>query len=186
MDYTFRFLFDIVPFTILSLLAVIDNLRVSVALGTVKDVLPYQNKIALSFGVSESLALLIGFLIGKTTATQLEPWVSFLAPLVIGGIGLLTLFPFIFKKKIRINYKWLLISLPFSLSFDNLAVGVVIGITGINILFFVIIVGITAFFTAIVGIKLGNIIHNRLNNRSELISGIIFIFVAISFLFTME
>jgi hypothetical protein len=54
-------------------LLTVDNLRVYIVLGTINTILPNKNKIALAFRLSESLPVLLGFLIGKASIKLLEP-----------------------------------------------------------------------------------------------------------------
>jgi putative Mn2+ efflux pump MntP len=183
MNIFFYFISDFLLTAIFTLVVVIDNLRVSIALGTIKDVSTYQKKIALAFGFSESFAIIYGYLIGRIFIDQLQPWISYIAPTIIGGIGIYSLLPNKIKMKSVLDYRWLLYGLPFSLSIDNMLVGTTIGIMDLDILIFVIIVGTTAFLTSIAGLRIGNTIYKHLRNKSQLFNGIIFITVAFSFLF---
>jgi hypothetical protein len=55
-------------------LLVVDNLYVYIVLETIPITLPYKKNIALAFRLSESLAVLLGLLIGKASTELLEPW----------------------------------------------------------------------------------------------------------------
>jgi putative Mn2+ efflux pump MntP len=87
---------------------------------------------------------------------------------------------------VYLDYKWLLYGLPVSLSIDNIIAGVGLGIVVVGfdtIIIFIIITGIVAYFTSIIGFRLGNAISNHINIKSEFYSGIMLLLVALSFLF---
>ena len=170
-------------FIIISFLLAVDNLRVCIVLGTINTISPYKKNIALVFGLSESLAILLGFLIGKASIKLLEPWSDYIGPLVIGCIGLFFILSYKMKCIEYLDYRWLLYGLPVSLSIDNIIAGVGLGIVvGFDIIIFIIITGIVACLTSMLGFKLGNSISNRLNIKSELFSGIMLVLIALSFL----
>jgi putative Mn2+ efflux pump MntP len=181
MNDFFHFLSDIFLSTIFTLIVIIDNIRVSIALGTINNILPYRKKIAIAFGISESLAIVCGYFIGRVFIDPLQPWINIIAPLIIGGIGVYSLLPNKIKKKSILDYRWLLYGLPFSLSIDNMLIGATIGIMDLDILIFVLSIGTIAFLTSIAGLRVGGTINKHLGNKSHLFNGIIFITVALSF-----
>jgi putative Mn2+ efflux pump MntP len=125
-------LLEITLFIIVSFLLAVDNLLVCIVLGTINTILPNKKKIALAFGISESLAILLGFLIGKASTKLLEPWTDYVGPLVIGCIGLFFILSYKTKWIEYLDYRWVLYGLPVSLSIDNIIAGVGLGIVVVS------------------------------------------------------
>jgi manganese efflux pump family protein len=75
--------------------------------------------------------------------------------------------------------------LPFSLIFDNVAIGMAVGVIGLDMLISIVTVGITAFITSIAGMKLGKVVSSHFKTKAPLFSGIILLSVAISFIFVI-
>ena len=109
------------------------------------------------------------------------PWTEYLGLLVIGGYGLYVVYlTRRFEEGGVTNDRWMLFGLPLVLSLDNLVAGIGLGVLGFPIFFAALIIGAISSLMALVGLKLGNIIGRLLPIRSDLLSGVALVFVAVT------
>jgi putative Mn2+ efflux pump MntP len=161
----------------------LDSFRVSLGLGTLKLSRLRQLQIVIAFGVCDALAPLIGLLIGKSLLEFIGPWVEHLGPLLLCAYGVYVIYiaQRYAGKEAGDADRWMVLGLPLSLSLDNLVAGTTLGMVGFPLLLSVTIIGAMSALFAFVGLKLGTTAVKLLPVRAELISGVVLIFIALTF-----
>jgi len=160
----------------------LDSFRVSISLGPLGLSSVRQWQIALTFGGCDALAPLVGLAAGRSLVGEIGPWTEYLGPLVIGGYGLYVVY---LTRRFEeeggvMDDRWMLFGLPLALSLDNLVAGIGLGVLGYPIFFAALIIGAISGLMALVGLKLGNVIGGLLPIRSDLLSGVALVFVAVT------
>jgi putative Mn2+ efflux pump MntP len=159
----------------------LDSFRVSISLGPLALSSVRQWQIALMVGLCDAFAPLVGLVAGRSLVEAIGPWTEYLGPLVIGGYGLYVVYlTRRFEEGGVTNDRWMLFGLPLVLSLDNLVAGIGLGVLGFPIFFAALIIGAISSLMALVGLKLGNIIGRLLPIRSDLLSGVALVFVAVT------
>jgi putative Mn2+ efflux pump MntP len=161
----------------------LDSFRVSLGLGTLKLSRLRQLQIVIAFGVCDAFAPLIGLLIGKSLLEFIGPWVEHLGPLLLCAYGVYVIYiaQRYAGKEAGDADRWMVLGLPLSLSLDNLVAGTTLGMVGFPLLLSVTIIGAMSALFAFVGLKLGTTAVKLLPVRAELISGVVLIFIALTF-----
>ncbi len=161
----------------------LDSFRVSLGLGTLNLSRLRQLQIVIAFGVCDAIAPLIGLLIGKSLLEFIGPWVEHLGPLLLCAYGVYVIY--IARryagKETDDTDRWMVLGLPLSLSLDNLVAGTTLGMIGFPMLMSVAIIGAMSALLSFAGLRLGRTAVNVLSIRGELISGVVLIFIALSF-----
>jgi putative Mn2+ efflux pump MntP len=163
--------------SIMGLLLVLDNLRITICLGTLNINKSCRKRLAISFGVFETLTPILGFVIGNSVAQIIEYWAGYVGPFAAAAYGIYIISLSRNEEKLdRItNQIWLILGLPFSLSLDNLMAGIGLGLIGFQIVPFAIIVGVCSCFVSLAGLKLGGTVRKFLYNKSQAVAGVILI-----------
>lgn len=158
----------------------LDNFRASIALGT----LPFNRiravQVALTFGLWDGLAPLVGAVIGHYLGRAIGPIADYVGPAAMAAYGL-----FLLVRALRtegpdeIDHPWALFGIPLSLSLDNLLAGTSLGLLGFSpVVAAVTFAAITAVLS-FVGLHIGRLIGHLIRVRSDLLSGIALIVMAI-------
>ena len=141
--------------------------------------------IAVYFGVFQSLMPLIGFLLGmrfEKAIQSIDHWIAFILLSVI-GINMIKESVKRDDEKINddVSFKTMII-LAIATSIDALAVGVTFAFLQVKIFSSILTIGIITFFMSYIGVKIGNKFGDKLKNKSEIVGGIILIFMGIKIL----
>lgn len=164
-----------------------DSFAASVCKGlSVKRIkLSFPFVIAGYFGFFQSIMPLIGFLLGvsfKSIVISLAHWITFTLLLFIGSKMIIDS---IHNKNNDINEKnstKSMILLGIATSLDALGIGVTFSFFQINIILAVFIIGLITFFLCFLGVLIGYKFGNKLQNRTQIIGGIILIIIGIKVL----
>jgi manganese efflux pump family protein len=170
-------------FSIIGFVLMMDNFRVSIGLGTLDIKRTRQKQIAFAFGLFESIIPILGAMIGNFIAKFLGSWTTHLGPLTIGLYGIYMIYLTTVKEQhyVTSDSRWLLlVLLPLSLSLDNLIAGISMGLMGIQLLTFALIIGITTTLVSLGGMQLGRIITKYVSSNTNMFCGISLIVTAIS------
>jgi putative Mn2+ efflux pump MntP len=170
----------IVELLILGFTLSLDNFRASIALGT----LPFSRhralQVALTFGLWDGVAPLAGVVLGRYFGQAIGPIADYVGPAVLGVYGL-----YLLVRSLRtaapeeIDHPWMLFGIPLSLSLDNLLAGTSLGLIGFSpVLSAAIFAAITALMT-FVGLHLGRATAHLIRIRSDLLSGIALVIMAV-------
>ena len=170
----------IVEVLVLGFTLSLDNFRASIALGT----LPFSRgravQVALTFGLLDGLGPLAGVLLGRYFGQAIGPIADHVGPAVMGVYGL-----YLLARALRteapeeLDNPWALLGIPLSLSLDNLLAGTSLGLLGFPpVLSATTFAAITALMS-FVGLYLGRAAGRLIPIRSDLLSGIALIIMAI-------
>lgn len=178
---------DILEIILISVGLAMDAFAVSVCKGLSIKQINLKNIIIICiyFSFFQAIMPLIGFGLGSTFSSivqQVDHWVTFVLLSVIGLNMIKESFDDdIEKKNDRIDTKTMLL-LSIATSIDALAVGVTFAFLKINIYIAVSIIGIITFMLCFIGVKIGNKFGDKLQNKAEILGGIILILIAFKIL----
>lgn len=141
--------------------------------------------IALYFGIFQALMPFIGFILGikfEKAIEILDHWIAFI---LLSAIGINMI-----KESLKnennnidddVSFKSMFI-LALATSIDALAVGVTFAFLRVEIIIPLISIGVITFAISFLGVKIGNKFGSRLKNKSEILGGIILIFMGLKIL----
>jgi len=141
--------------------------------------------VGLYFGGFQALMPLIGYLLGanfQALITKYDHWIAFILLGFIGGNMIKESFDkdddelppsFTFRA---------MLPLAVATSIDALAVGVTFAFLQVNILWAVVLIGLTTFAFSWAGVKVGNIFGAKFKARAEMFGGIVLILMGIKIL----
>jgi putative Mn2+ efflux pump MntP len=149
----------------------------------------YAIVIALFFGVFQAVMPIIGWALGSTFASLIEPidhWIAFILLLLVGSNMLVEAIrgddeESASDEPLKIDIKELFV-LAVATSIDALAVGISFALLAVNILQAAIIIGVTTFVLSLVGVGIGNIFGSRFSKPSTIAGGIILILIGVKIL----
>ena len=163
---------------ILGILVGLVNLQISLAIGL------KSNRLCIAitaFAFFEMTMPLLGLLIGNKINSSFQNIAEWLGPIVMLALGVYVIANELMEgeKKDVINNKWMLISLPFLMSLDNLVSGIGLGTVCCPVLSASVIVGFCTGFMCFFGLFLGEKVRNRILKNIEFVSVIYMVIVAV-------
>jgi putative Mn2+ efflux pump MntP len=160
----------------------IDSFRVSLGLGALKIRPLRQAQIVLAFGLCDGLAPLVGLLIGKSLVRYLGLWTEYLGPLALCAYGVYVIYVAsrCAGKEGREPDRWMVLGIPLSLSLDNLIAGASLGMLGFPLLLSVTVIGAMSALMSLAGLRLGSFAVKFLRINTELLGGVVLIFIAVA------
>jgi manganese efflux pump family protein len=180
---------EIITVFLLAIGLSIDSFAVSVCSGLN---LPYIRffqavKIAIFLALFQAIMPLIGWLVGNSMKSLIEPvdhWVAFVLLSLIGGKMIIESFISNKAREIKnpLNIRVILM-LSVATSIDALAVGFSFSTLLDKIVIAVIIIGTITFIASMFGILLGKKTGPKFNRFSEIAGGLILIFIGSKILF---
>lgn len=157
-----------------------DAFAVSVCKGLAMKKIKWKSAIiiALYFGVFQALMPVLGYFLGSTFSNlvqKIDHWIAF-GLLSAIGINMIkeSWDDELEKRNDRVDVKTMLI-LAIATSIDALAIGVTFSFFEVNLILAIFIIGIITFVLSIIGVILGNKFGDKLQNKAELVGGIILI-----------
>lgn len=139
------------------------------------------------FGGFQALMPLIGFLLASTFARYIQTfdhWIAFLLMAIIGG----NMVKEALSKEEEddalndsFTFKTML-PLAIATSIDALAAGVSFAVTGADIGFAVLFIGVITFLFSAVGVKIGNVFGTKYKSKAEIVGGLILILMGLKIL----
>ena len=166
-----------------------DSLAASVASGTLilNANIKHAFKIAIVFALFQGIMPVIGWLIGKSFEKYISAFDHWLAFILLTGISIKIIYDGLKQDadKDR-NFNPLnnvvLITMAIATSIDALIVGVGLGILEKNILIPAAIIGFFTFLFSFLGVSFSNWLSKRLNNKIEIIGGLILFAIGVKIL----
>lgn len=167
-----------------------DAFAVAICKGLKMQKLNYKQMglVALFFGGFQALMPLIGWILGNSFKSYIENfdhWVAFVLLSFIGGKMIYEAFQSEDEDCGCFDIKELFI-MAIATSIDALAVGIAFAIDGIdtwaNILFAILIIGLTTFILSALGVIIGHKFGAVYKSKAEFAGGIILIFIGIKIL----
>jgi putative Mn2+ efflux pump MntP len=170
----------IIELLVLGFTLSLDNFRASIALGTLPFSRARAVQVALTFGLWDGLAPLTGVLLGRYFGQAIGPIADVVGPAVMGIYGLYLLVHAVrAEAPEKLDHPWALFGIPLSLSLDNLLAGTSLGLLGFSpVLSAAIFAAITALMS-FVGLYLGRALRRLVPVRSDLVSGIALVIMAV-------
>jgi putative Mn2+ efflux pump MntP len=158
-----------------------DNFRSSVALGTVPFGLRRAAQIALVFGFWDTVAPLVGGLLGRYFGEVVGPVAEYVGPVVLGVYGLYLVVGAVrHPEPDEVDHPWVtLFGLPLALSVDNLIAGTGLGLLGYSPLVPAVGFGVVTAVMSFVGLCVGRAAVRVIPVRADLLSGISLLAAAI-------
>jgi manganese efflux pump family protein len=158
----------------------LDNFRASIALGT----LPFSRRravqVALTFGLWDGLGPLAGVLLGRYVDQAIGRIADYAGPAVMGVYGLYLLVHAVrTAAPEEFDHPWALFGIPLSLSLDNLLAGTSLGLLGFSPVLSATIFGAITALMSFVGLYLGRAAGRLIPIRSDLLSGIALVIMAV-------
>lgn len=162
----------------------LGNFAVSVAIGLDGVSRSLRLRLAFIFGLFETGMPIVGLVLGQQVASALGGNANLIGGALLGLTGVyLTLKALrkTDKKKIEhVSNKWgkLLIT-GLSLSIDNLIVGFGLGTRHQSLLLAAVVIGVTSVGLSLIGLEIGSRLSSKVEEYSEIISGLILVAVGI-------
>ncbi len=159
----------------------LDNLRVSIALGTVPFGLKRAVQVALTFGLWDAIMPLIGLVIGRQIGEAVGDVAELVGAAALGGYGL-----YLVVSSLRnpapdeLDHPWALFGIPLTLSLDNLFAGASLGMLGLSPWFSAAVLGASTAVMSLVGLQVGLTASRLVWIRSDLVSGVALIIAAVA------
>jgi putative Mn2+ efflux pump MntP len=154
-------------------LAGLDNLHVSAALGVSRPRRGRLVALAAAFAACEALMPLVGLALGGALRRAV-PVLETAGPLVLLLCGAAILVQALRdddEAERVVNGKWMILGLPLSLSLDNLLAGVGLGSAGYPVLLSAVVVGGVSGAMCLAGLFAGAAVRRWLPARAEAWSG---------------
>ncbi len=140
---------------------------------------------ALYFGGFQMLMPFLGWYLGNGVGSYVESighWIAFVLLAIIGGNMIVSAYSNKESNKTAtLSHKTLLLQ-SIATSIDALAVGIGFGILHFNIFVACSLIGCTTFVCSIVGAKVGTLLGDTLEEKAELLGGIILIGIGLKLL----
>lgn len=166
-----------------------DSFAVSVCSGlNLPHIRFYQAaKLAIFLALFQALMPLIGWLVGNSIRSLIEPvdhWIAFGLLSLIGGKMIIESFISSETREIKnpLHIKVILV-LSLATSIDALAVGFSFATFLDKIMMAVLIIGSVTFIASMLGILLGKKTGPKINRYAEITGGLILVFIGIKILF---
>lgn len=164
-----------------------DAFAVAICKGlSVKKVsLEHAAIVGVYFGGFQALMPLIGYLLGSrfhSVIADYDHWIAFVLLLIIGARMIQESRSSCEALDASFGFKTML-PLAVATSVDALAIGVTLAFLQVNIVPAVILIGLTTFVVAGVGVSIGNVAGSRYGSTAELFGGAVLILIGIRILF---
>jgi manganese efflux pump family protein len=158
----------------------LDNFRTAILLGALRLTRRHAVQVALVFGFWDMMAPLVGILAGDVFAEKIGSTADFVGAAVLGVFGLYLLIEALRNPEPEeMDQRWALFGLPLPLSIDNVVAGTSLGLLGYSPWVAPPLFGITTFLMTLVGLEVGRAAAQYIRIRSDLLTGIALIIMAI-------
>jgi len=172
---------------ILALALSMDAFAVSIGLGSQEKLKPTTLALmsGIYFGSFQALMPLIGYLGGKGVLSWIEafaPWVAFGLLALIGGKMIYESFSEGIEEDITKVTHRLMITLAIATSIDAMAAGFTLALLTVNPYVASLIIGFVTFVFSLIGVFIGWRSGTWLENKAELLGGVILILIGFKIL----
>jgi putative Mn2+ efflux pump MntP len=158
----------------------LDNFRTSIALGAIQLSWRRAVKVAVVFGFWDGLAPLVGILVGGYLGRRISATADVVAASALAGYGV-----YLVVQACRTpepeepDQRWALLGLPLPLSLDNIVAGASLGLLGFSPWIAPPLFAVTTAVMTLVGLQLGRVAAQFLRIRSDLLTGVALIVMAV-------
>jgi manganese efflux pump family protein len=158
----------------------LDNFRTAIALGTLEHTRRHAAQVALVFGFWDAAAPLVGILGGDYLSQSIGPTAEYVGAGLLGAFGLYLLVQALrTAEPEELDPRWVLFSLPLPLSVDNVVAGTSLGLLGYSPWLAPPLFGAITALMTFAGLRIGRAAASFINIRSDLLSGIALLIMAI-------
>lgn len=129
------------------------------------------------FGFFQALMPFVGYILGvqfKDKIESIDHWIAFILLLLIGINMIKESFDNDEDCDPDFSFK-AMIPLAIATSIDALAIGVTFAFLNVNIIYAIVVIGITTFIISMVGVKIGHIFGSKYKSKAEIVGGMILI-----------
>ncbi|GHO96451.1 hypothetical protein KSF_064990 [Reticulibacter mediterranei] len=169
-----------IPLLILGFVCSLDNFRLSIALGAFQFGWRRALRIAAVFGLWDGVSPLVGALLGRYLGQVIGPMADALGPIALAVYGLyLVVRSLKTQASEDLDDRWMLFGMPLSLSLDNMVAGTGLGLLGFPTVLSAAVFGTITALMSFVGLQLGRVAARFIPIRSDLLTGIGLLIVAV-------
>jgi len=145
--------------------------------------------IALFFGGFQAIMPLIGYLLGASFEKYIRAYDHWIVFGLLSIIGFKMIFEAISCKNDEsgatcadnFSLKWLTM-MAFATSVDALAVGLGFALIQVDIVFSIVVIGVTTFILSLAGVRLGKFVGARFKKNTEVLGGAVLILIGVKIL----
>ncbi len=142
--------------------------------------------VGLWFGLFQGIMPLVGYVLGirfSNIIVEYDHWIAFILLSIIGSNMVKEgLSKEEEENNDSLHYKEMFL-LAVATSIDALAVGVTLAFLQVNIIFAVLVIGITTFILSTFAVKIGGIFGSRFKSKAEIFGGVTLILIGLKILF---
>jgi manganese efflux pump family protein len=165
---------------ILGIALSLDNFRTAIALGALRLTRRQAVQVALVFGFWDTVAPLVGLLGGDYFAQTIGSIADYVGAVVLGAYGLYLLVrAWRTPAPEEMDQRWALFGLPLPLSVDNVVAGTSLGLLGFSPWLAPPVFGAITTLMTFVGLELGRAAAALIRLRSDLLTGVALVIMAI-------
>jgi putative Mn2+ efflux pump MntP len=157
-----------------------DNFRTAIALGGLRLTRRHAVQVALVFGFWDTVAPLVGILGGAYVSRSIGSTAEYVGAGVLAAYGLyLVVQASRTPAPEELDRRWALFGLPLPLSVDNVFAGTSLGLIGFSPWLAPPVFGTITALMTFVGLELGRAAAHVIRIRSDLLTGVALIIMAI-------
>jgi putative Mn2+ efflux pump MntP len=165
---------------ILGIALSLDNFRTAIALGALRLTRRHAVQVALVFGFWDTVAPLVGILGGDYFAQTIGSTAEYVGAVVLAAYGLYLLVQaWRTPAPEELDPRWALFGLPLPLSVDNVVAGTSLGLLGVSPWLAAPLFGAITALMTFVGLELGRAAAHFIHLRSDLVTGVALVIMAI-------
>ncbi len=165
---------------ILGFVLSLDNFRTAIALGALRLTRRHAVQVALVFGFWDTVAPLVGILGGDYFAQTIGSTAEYVGAVVLAAYGLYLLVQaWRTPAPEELDPRWALFGLPLPLSVDNVVAGTSLGLLGFSPWLAAPLFGAITALMTFVGLELGRAAARFIHLRSDLVTGVALVIMAI-------
>jgi manganese efflux pump family protein len=158
----------------------LDNFRTAVVLGGIRLSWRRSLQVAAVFGFWDGLAPLVGILVGDYLGEKIGSTADYVGAAALAAYGLfLVIQAWRTPEPEEADQRWALFGLPVPLSVDNVVAGTSLGLLGFSPWLAPLLFGVITALMTIVGLQLGRVLGRFIKIRSDLLTGVALVIMAI-------
>ena len=169
------------PLLLLAFVLGLDSLRASAGLASAGLSRGHAARLWLSFGICDSVAPLVGLVVGRSALAPARGWLDGIGPLALAACAVYLVLCRSWARRHADRDPWLIVvGVPLTLSLDNLVAGAALGVYGYPTVVSALVLGAASAALAIVGTAVGRAIGVRVTAHAELAGAAVLLLVALS------
>ncbi len=158
----------------------LDNFRTAVVLGGLRLGWRRSVQVALTFGLWDGLAPLVGILVGDYLGEKIGSTADYVGAAALFAYGLyLVAEAWRNPESEELDQRWALFGLPVPLSVDNVVAGASLGLLGFSPWLAPPLFGLITALMTLVGLQVGRAVAHVIPIRSDLVTGVALLIMSI-------